>query len=121
MQALVFAALLEMHAIGGAVCTFLSGFIGYCQTVDAKEIANACDDQVRPAPIDNSSKDEVTAKVPELKACGNRSERGARDREVGMVDQERTADHRSQHDRPIGKRLAGKMGQDDLCCHTSKD
>lgn len=69
----VHAPLLRRHAVGCAVHlrALLSRVLGDGQAVDAEVVADARDDEVRPATIHHGSEDEVSTQVPELEIRGN--------------------------------------------------
>lgn len=93
----------------------------YRQAVDAEELADAGDDQVRPLAVHDGGEDEVEPEVPQLEAGGDGTECCPSDGEVGVVDQEGTADHGDQHDSPVWERLVGEVSKDDFRRHAAKD
>lgn len=74
-----------------------------------------------PLSVHNGGEHEVGAEVPQFSAGRNGAECCARQGEVRVIDQQRTADHRGKHDRPVREGLAGEMRQDDLGCHAPED
>jgi len=111
-----------MNAVRCAVrfCDLLCCLLGNRETVDAKVVADTCDDKMGPFSVNNSREDEVCAKIPEFDVCRYWAERGTRNGEVRMVDEQSTSDHRCEHDRPVWEWLVGKMRQDDLGRHAAK-
>src|SRR5690242_13591912 len=98
-----------------------SCLLGNGQAVDAKILADACDDKVSPTAVDNGRKDEVRAEIPQLGLCREWSESSARDGEIRMVDKQSTSNHGREHDGPVWEWLVGKVCQNDLCCHAPED
>lgn len=111
-----------MYAVGSTVrsCVLLGGFLRDRKAVNAKVVANTCDDKMCPASVDNRGEDEVRTKVPELEACRHGTKGSSRNGEVRMIHQQCASNHRHKHDGPIREGLVGEVRQDDLRCHASK-
>ena len=74
---------------------------------------------MRPSAINNRSEHKVSPKIPKFHFRRNWSECGARNGEIGMIDENRSAYQRCKHDSPVRKRLARKVGKNNLCGHPS--
>lgn len=84
--------------------------------VDAEEVADAGDDEVRPAEVHDEREEEVRPEVEVLGAGGD-----GREAEDGEVAQRGAADQRRQHDGPVGEGLARQVGEDHLGGHAAED
>lgn len=98
----------------------LTTLLWYRQAVDAQVIANTRNNQMRPFAINHGGEDKVRAEVPQFETSRDWSKRRTRNREIGVVDNQRTTNHRRKHNSPVGKGLVRKMREDNLCRHTSK-
>lgn len=101
-------ALVELRSITSKLVSNLL-LLGDSQSVDAKERANASDDEMGPASVDNKGDKEVGPHVVKLQSSADLGEAKAR-----HVGQDSTANKGPDHDGPVGERLAGKMGEDHL-------
>lgn len=116
---LVGSALAVDNAVGPQA--LLVGLHGNGKALDTKVVAYARDDQVRPFSVNNKGENKVCAEVPELEASGHGTKGGSGNGKVRVVDNQRSSNHGRQHDGPVGERLMGEMGQDNLGRHSSKD
>lgn len=86
------------------------------QSVDAKEVADASDDQMCPMEVDNHGKEEIGHQIIKLQ-CG--ADRGKP--EEWQVSNNRAANQWGQHDRPEWEGLVRQMGQNHLSRHATKN
>jgi hypothetical protein len=92
------------------------------KTINTQIIANTRNNQVRPLAIHDGGKDKVSAEIPQLEPSRDGpEERRSGDGKVRVIDNQGTTNHRREHNRPIGKRLVRKMGEDNLRRHPAKD
>ena len=77
---------------------------------------------MRPLAIHNSGENKVRAEIPQLEPSRDGpKERRSGDGKVRVIDNQGTTNHRREHNRPLGKRLVRKMGEDNLRRHSAKD
>ena len=91
------------------------------QAVDAEVIADAGDDEVSPAAVNNGGEDEVRSEVPKLGLRRQRSECCARNGEVWVINKKSASDHGRKHNCPVREWLVSEMGQNNLSSHAPKD
>ena len=91
------------------------------QAVNAKVIADAGDDEMGPAAVNDGGEDEVRSEVPKLGLRRQRSKCCARNGEVWVVDKKSASNHGRKHDCPVREWLVSEMGQNNLSSHAPKD
>lgn len=89
--------------------------LGYRQTLNAQIVANSRADDVRPTSVDDGAEDEVSPEVVELHIRRHR-----RETQKWQINHNRSADQWRQQHRPVRKRLARKMRENNLCRDPAK-